>query len=74
MVASVVSAFVMDRNPIQVLVGDIAHMIRVVTNLGKNRKLAQQRIDQLRQQVEKVEHNMASVNPQIVGTRLNKLR
>ena len=74
MVASILNAFMTDRNPIQVMVGDIGHMINVVANLGKTRKLAQMRIDQLQQQVDKVEHNIATINPQTVGTRLNKLR
>jgi hypothetical protein len=74
MTASILNSFMTDRNPIQVLVGDIGHMIKVVTNLKKTRQLAQMRIDQLQQQVEKVEHNIATVNPQTVGTRLNKLR
>lgn len=74
MTASILNSFITDRNPIQVLVGDISHMISVLANLKKNRQLAQLRIDQLQQQVEKVEHSMATVNPQTVGTRLNKLR
>lgn len=74
MYASILNAFITDRNPIQVLVGDVAHMFKVVTNLGKNRKLAQIRIEQLQQQVSKVENNMASVNPKTTGNRLDKLR
>lgn len=74
MVASILNAFITDRNPIQVLVGDVAHMLNVVANLGKNRKLAQMRIEQLQQQVNKVESNIASVNPKEAGTRLDKLR
>jgi|GEM_PF-2247858 len=74
MVASIVNAFITDRNPIQVLVGDVAHMLNVVANLGKNRKLAQSRIEQLQQQVAKVEKNIASVNPKEAGNRLDKLR
>lgn len=74
MYASILSAFMTDRNPVQILVGDIAHMVKVITNLGKNRKLAQQRIDQLQQQVDKVEGDIASVNPKNAGNRLDKMR
>ncbi len=74
MVASTLNSFITDRNPFQVLVGDIGHMFHVMANLSKNRKLAQERIEQLQQQVEKVEGNIAAINPQTNGTRLNKLR
>ena len=72
--AASLNSFMVERNPIQILVGDVTHMIKVVANLGKTRKLAQQRIDQLQAQVEKVERNIAHVNPQSIGTRLDKMR
>lgn len=72
--AAAMNSFIVERNPIQVLVGDVARMIKVVANLGKTRKLAQQRIDQLQSQVEKVERNIEHVNPKSLGTRLDKLR
>jgi hypothetical protein len=74
MYASILNAFMTDRNPIQVLVGDVGHMIKVVTNLGKTRKMAQTKIEKLQQQVAKVENSMASANPKTMGTRLDKLR
>ena len=72
--ATLLNAFITDRNPLQILVGDIAHMVKVITNLGKNRKLAQMRIDQLQQQIDKVEGDIATVNPKNTGNRLDKLR
>jgi len=74
MYATILNAFMTDRNPMQVLAGDIGHMIKVVANLGKTRKMAQMKIEQLQQQMAKVEDNIASVNPSTVGNRLNKLR
>jgi hypothetical protein len=72
--ASILNAFITDRNPIQILVGDFTHMFKVITNLGKNRHLAQMRIEQLQDQVSKVEGSIASVNPKKMGNRLDKLR
>jgi len=72
--ATLLNAFITDRNPLQILVGDIAHMVKVITNLGKNRKLAQMRIDQLQQQIDKVEGDIATVNPKSTGNRLDKMR
>lgn len=74
MMASAINSFVVERNPIKVLVGDIAHTIKVVANLGKTRKLAQRRIDQLQSQMEKVEQNIAHVHPKAIGNRLDKMR
>ena len=74
MVASSLNSLMTDRNPLQVLVGEMLHMVKVITNLGKNRKLAQTRIEQLQAQMEKVERNMATVNPKTSGNRLDKLR
>lgn len=74
MYAAALNSFMVERNPIQVLVGDVARMIGVVANLGKTRKVAQQRIDQLQAQVQKVEQDIAHVNPKTVGNRLDKLR
>lgn len=74
MYAAALNSFMVERNPIQVLVGDVAHMLNVVMNLGKTRKMAQQRIDQIQAQVRKVEHDIAYVNPKMVGNRLDKLR
>ena len=74
MVASILNSFMTDRNPIQVLVGDIGHMFKVVANLGKNRKMAQLRIEQLQDQIAKVEGSMKSYTPKSTGSRLDKLR
>ncbi len=74
MVASALNSLLGEKNPVQVVVGDLVRMVQVVANLGKTRKLAQQRIEQLQAQVEKVEGNIAHVNPQSMGTRLDKLR
>jgi hypothetical protein len=67
-------ASMLNRNPLLSIWGDISRMVQVMTNLGKTRKLAQLRIEHLQHQIEKVEQDMATVNPQHVGTRLNKLR
>ena len=72
--AASLNSFMTERNPIQILVGDMGRMIHTVANLGKNRKMAQQRIQQLQAQVDKVEGDIAQGNPKIVGTRLDKLR
>lgn len=74
MYAAALNSFMVERNPIQILVGDVARMIGVVMNLGKTRKMAQQRIDQLQAQVHKVERDITHVNPKTVGNRLDKLR
>ena len=63
-----------ERNPIQLIVGDISRMWNVLGNLHKNRKIAQARINQLEDRVAKVEAEIASVNPSVDGMRLNKFR
>lgn len=72
--AASLNSFMTERNPVQILVGDMGRMIQTVVNLGKNRKIAQQRIQQLQAQVDKVESDIAQGNPKSVGTRLDKLR
>lgn len=72
--AASLNSFMTERNPIQILVGDMGRMIQTLANLGKNRKMAQQRIQMLQAQVEKVEGDIARGNPKTVGTRLDKLR
>lgn len=72
--AASLNSFITERNPFQVLTGDLLHLIKTIANLGKNRKIAQQRIEHLQTQVEKVESNIAHVNPKIIGNRLDKLR
>lgn len=72
--AGIVDAFLHDRNPIQLLVGDMQRMLSVLLNLGKNRDLAQQRIQQLQEQISRVESQINTVNPQTSGQRLNRLR
>jgi len=72
--ASALNNLMTERNPIQTIVGDLQHMVKVLTSLGKTRKIASQRIEQLEKQLATVEQQIASVNPQIYGQRLNKLR
>ncbi|WP_373531980.1 hypothetical protein [Vampirovibrio sp.] len=72
--AASLNSFITERNPFQVLTGDMLHLIKTVVNLGKNRKIAQQRIDQMQAQVEKVEGDIAYVNPKSMGNRLDKFR
>jgi hypothetical protein len=72
--ANMMNGFMMDRNPLQTIWGDFSRMVLVMANLGKTRKLAQLRLEHLQQQLAKVEEDIASVNPQHMGTRLNKLR
>lgn len=72
--AASLNSFMTERNPFQILVGDMLHLIKTLTNLGKNRRIAQQRIEHIQAQVEKVESNIAHVNPKILGNRLDKLR
>ncbi len=64
----------MNRNPIEVIVGDLSRMVNVIANLGKNRKLAQARIEQLQDRVNRVEAYIEMVNPKTTGNRLDKLR
>jgi uncharacterized protein involved in exopolysaccharide biosynthesis len=72
--ASALDNLIAERNPIQAIVGDIQHMVKVLTNLGQTRKIAAARIEQLEKQVESIEQQIASVNPQVYGQRFNKLR
>lgn len=72
--AASLNSFMTERNPVQILVGDVGRMIKTIANLGKNRKVAQQRIQQLQAQVHKVESDIAQGNPKTVGNRLDKLR
>lgn len=72
--ASAVNNLMIERNPFQAIVGDLQHMVKVLANLGKTRKIAAQRIEQLERQLATVEQQIASVNPQAGGQRLNKLR
>lgn len=72
--AASLNAFVTERNPIHILVGDMVRLIKTVVNLGQTRKIAQQRIHQLQNQVHKLERDMAQVSPKTVGNRLDKLR
>jgi hypothetical protein len=72
--AASLNSFITERNPFQVLTGDLLHLIKTIINLGKNRKIAQQRIEHFQTQVEKLEDNIAHVNPKIIGNRLDKLR
>lgn len=74
MYASALNNLMIERNPIQTIVGDLHHMFKVITNLGKTRKMAQMRIEQLEQQLTTVQQQMATVHPQIGGQRFNKLR
>jgi uncharacterized coiled-coil protein SlyX len=46
----------------------------VIANLGKTRKMAAMRIEQLETQLARIEQQIAEVNPQLDGRRLNKLR
>lgn len=72
--ASVLNSLVTDRNPFQVLVGDISRRVKMALQLKKTRQLAQERIDHLQQQVDKVEHCIESTRSQTTGGRINKLR
>jgi hypothetical protein len=74
MYAASLDSFITERNPFQVLTGDLLPLIKTIANLGENRKIAQQRIKHLQTQVEKVEGNIAHVNPKIIGNRLDRLR
>lgn len=72
--ASVLTNLMNERNPIQTVVGDIQRMVNVIANLGKTRKMAAMRIEQLETQLARIEQQIAEVNPQLDGRRLNKLR
>ncbi len=74
MTASLLNGYLTDRNPFQALVGDVGHMINVIANLGKTRKVAQMRIEQLQQQASKVEFYIDAGNPKTAGTRIDRLR
>ncbi len=64
----------MDRNPLQNIWTDLTRMVMTIVTLGKTRKLAQQRLEQLNQKIIQIEQDMTSVNPPQEGTRFNKLR
>jgi len=72
--ANILNGLIQERNPLQSIWGDIHRMTQFMINLGKTRKMAQQRLEILNQQIAKVEEDMKSVNPTSVGNRLNKLR
>jgi len=72
--ASILNGKMQEQNPLLAMWGDIARMTGFMLNLGKTRKMAQQRLEIMNQQIAKVEHDMASVNPPQVGQRLDKLR
>lgn len=72
--ASAMNNLMAERNPIQTIVGDLQHMVKVLTNLGQTKKMAAARIEQLEKQVASIEQQIASVNPQVYGQRFNKLR
>jgi len=72
--ANILNGLIQERNPLQSIWGDIHRMTQFMINLGKTRKMAQQRLEILNQQIAKVEEDMNSVNPTSVGNRLNKLR
>lgn len=72
--ANILNGLMQERNPLQSIWGDIHRMTQFMINLGKTRKMAQQRLEILNQQIAKVEQDMSSVNPPTAGTRLNKLR
>lgn len=64
----------MNRNPIEVIVGDLTRMVNVLANLGRNRKLAQARIEQLQNRVAEVEAYIEYTHPKLNGQRLDKMR
>lgn len=72
--ASALNNLMTERNPFQVIVGDLQHMVQVLAGLGKTRKIAMQRIQQLEKQVASVEQQIADGSSQPYGHRLNKLR
>lgn len=72
--ANILNGLIQERNPLQAMWGDIGRMTSFMINLGKTRKMAQDKLETLNQQIAKVEHDMSTVNPPQVGTRLNKLR
>ena len=72
--ASSLSGLMMDRNPLQNIWTDLTRMVMTIVTLGKTRKLAQQRLEQLNQKIIQIEQDMTSVNPPQEGTRFNKLR
>lgn len=74
LVASSLGSLVNERNPIKALVGDVTRMIQVLANLKKNRKAAQTRIDQLQQQVARVEDAVSGATQKPTGSRFDKLR
>lgn len=73
-VASLMGSYLNDRNPIQVLTGEITRMVSIVANLNKTREMAQKRIDQLQEQVNQVEANIQQINPKTAGNRFDRLR
>ncbi|HEY9687650.1 MAG TPA: hypothetical protein V6C52_11805 [Coleofasciculaceae cyanobacterium] len=74
MYASILGGLFQDRNPIQTIVGDMGRMIHVLTHLNQNRQLAQMRIDQLQEQVQRVENAMTSATQKPAGSRFDRTR
>jgi hypothetical protein len=72
--ASMLQSSLSEHNPVQSILGDIGRMAKFLANFGKSRKMTQARLEQMNQQMLKVQEDMASVNPSQVGIRLNKLR
>ena len=72
--ASSLNGLMMDRNPLQSIWADLTRMVMAIATLGKTRKLAQLRLEQINQKITQIEVDIASVNPPQEGTRFNKLR
>lgn len=72
--ANILNGMMQERNPLLAMWGDIGRMTSFMINLGKTRQMAKERLEIMNQQIAKVEHDMSTVNPPQVGTRLNKLR
>ncbi len=72
--AHIINHWLVSKNPIQTLWGEVQHKVRVLLHLNQNMKAAQQRLDHLNTKIQSIEATIAEVNPKQAGQRLDKLR
>ena len=72
--ATLLSSLMQERNPIRAITGDLSRMLHMLANFSKSREQAQTRIEQLQQQVDRMEVLINHANPKPTGNRFDKLR
>ena len=71
--ASVVNQW-LQANPLQAIAGDLVRNFTILTSIHKKRKLAQMKIDLLKQRVAQLEVEIDRNAAHAYGHKLNKLR